>query len=119
MLLRQCVCVLANAIQMYKYIAISSLTQAFSLACLNIEGLKYSNGQTMVTGMVGFYCFYQFTKASPVRKLPTQRPLQTIFRLPWLVCTVGQSLVYNYGLYRIYHMAKAHSPPAQLSINND
>lgn len=118
-LLRQCICVLANAIQMYKYIAINSLTQAFSLACLNIEGLRYSNGQTLATGIVGFYCFYQFTKANPVKELPRQRPLLSIFRLPWMVCTVGQSLTYCYGLYRIYNLAKQYSPPAQQYVNND
>lgn len=56
------------------------------------------------------YCFYQFTNAKSVKQLPTQRPLNSIFKASWAICTVGQSLVYCLGLYRIYHVAKKYSP---------
>lgn len=108
-LLRQSICVLANSIQIYGYVTISSIMHAFTLACMNIEGLRYSNAQMMLSSVVGIYCFYQLTNARPLKALPTQRPPPTIFCASWLVSTVGQVLVYSFAIFRIYHLAKPHS----------
>ncbi|KAJ5574068.1 Cation transporting ATPase [Penicillium hispanicum] len=97
-ILRQGRCTLVATIQMYKILALNCLISAYSLSVIYLDGIKFSDGQVTISGML----------MSSVEGLSKERPQPNIFNVYIIGSVLGQfaihivTLIYlsNY-VYRI------------------
>jgi manganese-transporting P-type ATPase len=81
-------CTLATTIQMYKILALNSLVSAFSLSVLALAGVKHSDTQMTLSGILLAGCFLSLSKAKPIEALSTKRPYISLFH-PALITSLS------------------------------
>jgi cation-transporting ATPase 13A1 len=80
--------------QMYKILALNSLTMAYSLSVMHLAGIKQGDWQATVAGMMLTVCFFGLAKSTALEKLSPERPQPNIFNLYLILSVLGQSAIH-------------------------
>ena len=106
-ILRQGRCTLVTTVQMFKILGLLSLSTAYSLSVLYLDGIKLGDMQATMAGLLTAGMFFFISNAAPLDKLSRQRPHPNIFSIYVFTSLLGQFAVHMSFL--MYMQDQAHS----------
>eukprot|EP00581_Thalassiosira_minuscula_P008067 CAMPEP_0183703840 /NCGR_PEP_ID=MMETSP0737-20130205/1419_1 /TAXON_ID=385413 /ORGANISM="Thalassiosira miniscula, Strain CCMP1093" /LENGTH=1670 /DNA_ID=CAMNT_0025930637 /DNA_START=59 /DNA_END=5071 /DNA_ORIENTATION=- len=105
-IVRQGRCTLVTSIQMYQILALNCLISAYSLSVLYLDGVKYGDTQMTAMGMLGSISYMSVSRAKPLEKLSSVKPLTSIFHPSLFISLLGQFGVHLATMMWATHTAK-------------
>jgi cation-transporting ATPase 13A1 len=95
--IRQGRCALATTGQMYQILALQCLVAAYSLSALYFQGVRQSESQMTIGGLVQTAMSMMLSNAQPLQKISSRRPNSKIFS-PYNITTIGLQFIVHLGL---------------------
>ena len=112
-IIRQGRCTLVATIQMYKILALNCLISAYSLSVIYLAGIKFSDGQVTISGMLMSICFLSISRAKPVEALSKERPQSNILNMYILGSVLAQFAIHCATLIYLSRVVYSIVPPSE------
>ncbi|GIL88698.1 hypothetical protein Vretimale_17282 [Volvox reticuliferus] len=112
-IIKQGRCTLVTTVQMFKILGLTCLSTAYSLSVLYLQGVKLSDTQATVTGMLSAAQFLFISQAKPLETLSHVRPHPNIFNLYFFGSLLGQFGVHLALLMYFYRLALGSMPEGE------
>ena len=108
---------------MYKILASNSLINAYSMSVLYIAGVKMSDSQALVLGILIACCFLFISRSKPAEKLSKKRPLSKLLHPFMFISILAQFFVNFSCLFLAFKWTTAvpgsYLTPPELIENNN
>ena len=104
-IIRQGRCTLVTTMQMFKILGLLSLSTAYSLSVLYLDGIKLGDMQATLAGVLTAGMFFFISNGQPLETISKERPHPRIFSMYMFTSLMGQFAIHMGFLMHMQHTA--------------